>query len=40
MGLSLDAQDNRRRLEVEERVEQCRAVTDVLRVLTQFALVL
>jgi hypothetical protein len=30
MELPLDAQGSRRRLDVHERVEQCRAVTDVL----------
>jgi hypothetical protein len=40
MELPLDSQSNRRRLDVDERVEQCCAVTDILRVLARFVLVL
>jgi hypothetical protein len=40
MELPLDAQGSGRRLDVDERVEQCRAVTDVLHVLAWFILLL
>jgi hypothetical protein len=40
MELPLDAQGNERRLDVDERVEQCCAVTGDLHVLAQFILVL
>jgi hypothetical protein len=40
MVLPLDAQSSRRRLDVDERFEQCRAVVDILHVLAQFVLVL
>jgi hypothetical protein len=40
MELPLDVQGSRRRLDVDERVEQCRAVTGVLHVLAWFILVL
>jgi hypothetical protein len=40
MELPLDAQGSGRRLDVDERVEQCRAVAGVLHVLVWFALVL
>ena len=40
MELPLDVQSSGRRLDVDERVEQCRAVVGVLRVLARFVLVL
>jgi hypothetical protein len=40
MVLPLDAQSSGRRLDVDERVKQCRAVVDVLHVLAWFVLVL
>ena len=40
MELPLDAQSSGRRLDVDERVEQCRAVVGVLHVLARFVLVL
>ena len=40
MELPLDTQGSRRRLNVDERVEQCCAVIDVLHVLVWFILVL
>jgi hypothetical protein len=40
MELPLDAQSSGRRLDVDERVEQCRVVVGVLHVLAQFVLVL
>jgi hypothetical protein len=40
MELPLDTQGNRRRLDVDERVEQCCVVADDLHVLTRFVLVL
>jgi hypothetical protein len=40
MELPLDAQGSGRRLDVDERVEQCRAVADVLHVLSWSVLVL
>jgi hypothetical protein len=40
MELPLDAQGSRRRLDVDERVEQCRAVAGVLHVFAWFVLVL
>jgi hypothetical protein len=40
MELPLDAQGNGRRLDVDERVEQCRAVTGVLHILAWFILAL
>jgi hypothetical protein len=40
MELPLDAQSSGRRLDVDERVEQCRAVVGVLHVLAWFVLVL
>jgi hypothetical protein len=40
MELPLDAQGNERRLNVDERIEQCRAVASVLHVLAWFVLVL
>jgi hypothetical protein len=40
MELPLDAQGSGRRLDVDERVEQCCAVADELHVLAQFILVL
>jgi hypothetical protein len=40
MELPLDAQSSGRRLDVYERVEQCRAVAGVLHVLAWFVLVL
>jgi hypothetical protein len=40
MELPLDAQSSGRRLDVDERVEQCRAVVGVLHVLAQFIQVL
>jgi hypothetical protein len=36
MELPLDAQSSGRRLDVDERVEQCRAVAGVLHVLARF----
>jgi hypothetical protein len=35
-GLPLDAQDSRRRLDVDERVEQCCALAGDLHVLARF----
>jgi hypothetical protein len=40
MELPLDAQSSGRRLDIDERVEQCRAIVDVLHVLARFVLVL
>jgi hypothetical protein len=40
MELPLDAQSSGRRLDVDERVEQCRAVVCVLHVLARFVPVL
>jgi hypothetical protein len=40
MELPLDAQSSGRRLDVDERVEQCREVVGVLHVLARFVLVL
>jgi hypothetical protein len=40
MELPLDAQSSGRRLDVDEHVEQCRAVAGVLHVLAQFVQVL
>jgi hypothetical protein len=40
MELPLDAQSSERHLDVDERVEQCRAVVGVLHVLARFVLVL
>jgi hypothetical protein len=40
MELTLDTQGGGSRLDVNKRVEQCRAVTDVLHVLARFVLVL
>jgi hypothetical protein len=40
MELTLDAQGSRRCLDVDKRVEQCRAVIGVLHVLAWFVLVL
>jgi hypothetical protein len=40
MELPLDAQSSGRRLDVDKRVEQCRAVVGVLHVLARFVLVL
>jgi hypothetical protein len=40
MELPLDAQGSGRHLDVDEYVEQCRAVADVLHILTWFILVL
>lgn len=40
MELPLDAQSSGRRLDVDERVEQCRAVAGVLHVLARFVQVL
>jgi hypothetical protein len=40
MELPLDAQGSGRRLDIDERVEQCRAVTGVLHVLAWIVLVL
>jgi hypothetical protein len=40
MELPLDAQGSERRLYVDERVEQCRAVAGALHVLAWFVLVL
>jgi hypothetical protein len=40
MELPLDVQSSGRRLDVDERVEQCRAVVGVLHVLARFVLVL
>jgi hypothetical protein len=40
MELPLDVQSSGRRLDVNERVEQCRAVVGVLHVLARFVLVL
>jgi hypothetical protein len=40
MELPLDAQSSGRRLDVDERVEQCRAVVGVLHVLARFVQVL
>jgi hypothetical protein len=40
MELPLDAQSSGRRLDVDERVEQCRGVVGVLHVLARFILVL
>jgi hypothetical protein len=40
MELPLDAQGSGRRLDVDERVKQCRAVAGVLHVLAWFVLVL
>jgi hypothetical protein len=40
MELPLDAQSSGRRLDVDERIEQCRAVVGVLHVLARFVLVL
>jgi hypothetical protein len=40
MELPLDAQGSGRRLDVDERVEQCRAVASVFHVLAWFVLVL
>jgi hypothetical protein len=40
MRLPLDAQGSGSRLDVDEYVEQCRAIVDVLRVLARFVLVL
>jgi hypothetical protein len=40
MELPLDAQSSGRRLDVDERVEQCRVVVGVLHVLARFVLVL
>ena len=40
MELPLDAQGSGRRLDVDERVEQCCAVAGVLHVLARFVLVL
>ena len=40
MELPLDAQSSGRRLDVDEHVEQCRAVVGVLHVLARFVLVL
>jgi hypothetical protein len=40
MGLPLDTQSSGRCLDVDERVEQCRAVADVLHVLARFVQVL
>jgi hypothetical protein len=40
MELPLDAQGSGRRLDVDEHVEQCHAVADVLHVLKRFVLVL
>jgi hypothetical protein len=40
MELPLDAQSRGRRLDVDERVERCRAVVGVLHVLALFVLVL
>jgi hypothetical protein len=40
MKLPLDTQGSRRRLNIDERVEQCRAVTGVLHVHAWFVLVL
>jgi hypothetical protein len=40
MELPLDVQGSGRRLDVDERVEQCCAVTDDLHVLVRFVLVL
>jgi hypothetical protein len=40
MKLPLDTQGNRSCLDVDEHVEQCRAVIDVFNILTRFVLVL
>jgi hypothetical protein len=40
MKLPLDAQSSGRRLDVDECVDQCRAVVGVLHVLARFVLVL
>jgi hypothetical protein len=40
MELPLDAQSSGRRLDVDERVEQCRVVIGILHVLARFVLVL
>jgi hypothetical protein len=40
MELPLDVQGSGRRLDVDERVEQCRAVAGILHVLAWFVLVL
>jgi hypothetical protein len=40
MELPLDAQSSGRRLDVDERVEQCREVVGVLHVLARFVQVL
>jgi hypothetical protein len=40
MELPLDAQSSGRRLDGDERVEQCHAVVGVLHVLARFVLVL
>jgi hypothetical protein len=40
MELPLDAQSSERRLDVDERVEQCCAIVGVLHVLARFVLVL
>jgi hypothetical protein len=40
MELPLDAQSSERRLDVDERVEQCCAIVGVLHVLARFILVL
>jgi hypothetical protein len=40
MELPLDTQSSGRRLDVDERVEQCRAVVSILHVLARFVLVL
>jgi hypothetical protein len=40
MELPLDAQSSGRRLDVDERVKQCRAVVSVLHVLARFVQVL
>jgi hypothetical protein len=40
MELPLDAQSSGRRLDVDERVEQCRVVASVLHVLARFVQVL
>jgi hypothetical protein len=40
MELPLDVQGSESRLDVDERIEQCRAVTSVLHVLVRFILML
>jgi hypothetical protein len=40
MELPLDTQSSGRRLDVDERVEQCRVVVGILHVLARFVLVL